>query len=98
MDLHHNRDVIAGDYCENTDPQHGNNTAKDVERRTNNLSRAVTAAVGTFSSMNALDQVEINEQGYAILPVDFFPDKFKKTKNNDEEAIFLQDVQLLSFF
>ena len=83
MDLHHSRDV-AGEYPENTDPQRGNNTATDVACRANE----VTAAVGTFSSMNALDQVEINEHGYAILPVDFFPDKFKKTKNNDEEAIY----------
>jgi hypothetical protein len=61
-----------------------NNTATDVAWA-NNLSGEVTADVGTFSSMNALDQVEINEQGFAILPVDFFPDKFK----NDEEAIFV---------
>ena len=54
----------------------------------NNLSGEVTAAVGTFSSMNALDQVEINEQGFAILPADFFPDKFKQSKNDDNEVIF----------
>ena len=79
-------------------PRCNNYTATDVSCA-NNLSGEVTAAVGTFSSMNALDQVEINKQGFAILPVDFFPDKFKKSKNHDNEAIFFyRTYNYFSFF
>ena len=70
--------ATAKPYC--------NSWGRDVSSA-NNSSTEVTA-VGIFSSMNMPDTVEMNEQGFAILPADFFPDKFKKSKNNDNEEIF----------
>ena len=75
--------ATAQPYC--------NGWGRDVSSA--NSSSTEVTAVGTFSSMNVPDTVEMNEQGFAILPADLFPDKLK-----NETDFFYKTYNYLPFF
>ena len=63
----------------------------------------MATAVGTFSTTSVPDTVETNEQSDAILPADFFPDKFREKKGGKTTAraewdFFIKTYNYFPFF